>query len=336
LQTLTRIDFLILIVFMFHQPVSHMSTLAPQFPSVTQTPRDSKTPQMTSHRDGSNLAQLTPRQRSSSFMPSPVCDDPGELNLPLSTGDVICVKGSVEGIMRLGATGGYMGHVLLVLAPPVGVQRNSVEAAPYKYVWPRNARMLWVVRTGESCRDAEGFHETDLLLHVDRTGHVLIIGEVTNRGEESEDLIQYEIPAKAQLFCCPSDLRSHCRLSSMNEVLDQIRNREASWSWGTAVRAFLFSADVSEGWDPDANLKDIKKCWQSAPICTSVVIIFWQQYMCKLAHLDGDSHAMDWILEWMPVKADRTLPGELLSTMERCGWEVIDCIGESRNRARSV
>jgi len=278
--------------------------------------------------------QLPSRPRSSSFRPPPVTDATSELTLPLSAGDVICVKGNAEGITRLGATGGYMGHVLLVLSPPVGVRRNSVEAVQYKYIWPHNARTLWVVRTGESCRDAEGFHETDLLLYMDKAGKILIIGEVS-LGDESRDLYQYEKPATAQLFRCPPDLRSHCRLDIMYKVLAEMRDREANWSWGTAVRAFLFSADVSEGRDSDEMLTNIKKCWQSNPICTTVVIIFWQQYMCKLADLVGDSHAMDWILQWMPVKADRALPGELLSTMERCGWEVIDSIKDGRTRAHS-
>jgi hypothetical protein len=191
--------------------------------------------------------------------------------------------------------------------------------------------MLWIVQTGESCRTAEGFQETEMLLYVDRKGHILIVGEVTH----NRNLIQYDKPAKVQLFCCPPELRSHCSLDTMNDVLAQVRDRQASWSWGTAVRAFLFSADVSESRDSDDVMKEIKRSWKSDPICTSVVIVFWQRYMCRLAEAHEDSHAMDWILQWMPVKADRTLPGELLSTMEKCGWEVIEVIEEGKNRARS-
>jgi hypothetical protein len=117
----------------------------------------------------------------------------------------------------------------------------------------------------------------------------------------------------------------------MTRIVMQMRNREASWSWGTAVRAFLLSADVSDGVD----LETIKKCWKSDPICTSVVISFWQRYMCKLADSIPDADAMDWILEWMPIMADRALPGELMSKMEKCGWIVMDSLQEGRNRAHS-
>jgi hypothetical protein len=218
-----------------------------------------------------------------------------------------------------------MGHVLLVLSPPLVVQRNSAEARIYQNIWPRNAKMVWIVETGEACRTAEGFKEAQLLIYVDARGQIMIFGEVS---QEDLSLHEYESPTQAQLFCCPPELREQCRLEDMTRIVMQMRNREASWSWGTAVRAFLLSADVSD----DADLESIKRCWKSDPICTSVVITFWQRYMCKLADSLPDGDAMDWILEWMPLMADRALPGELMSTMERCGWIVMDSIQESKNR----
>jgi hypothetical protein len=307
----------------------------PQVSSFAQKTSASGTTQLTNLHDPSHSKSLTPmtlQQRSASFMPPPVCDAPGDLTLPLSAGDVICVKGDADGITRLGATGGFMGHVLLVVSPPMGIQRNSVEAIQYHNMWPRNTRMLWIVQTGESSRQSEGFQETDLIMCVNRKGQILIIGE---HAQDQKGLLRYDKPTPAQLFCCPPELRAHCRLDMMYEVLAQLRNREANWSWGTAVRAFLFSADVSADKDSDDMLEEIKHCWNSDPICTSIVIIFWQQYMCKLADYHEDGHAMDWILQWMPVKADRALPGELLSTMQKCGWDVIDTIDEGKNRASS-
>jgi hypothetical protein len=123
----------------------------------------------------------------------------------------------------------------------------------------------------------------------------------------------------------------------MQEVLEKMRSSDASWSWSTAVRAFLFSADVSEDHESSANsMREIRACWKSDPICTSVVIVFWQKYLCKLAELHTGSDAMDWILRWMPVKADRALPGELLSAMERCGWIVVETLQQNRVRASSI
>jgi hypothetical protein len=240
------------------------------------------------------------------------------------------VKGNADGITRLGATGGFMGHVLLVMSPPVGIQKNSVEAETYRLMWPQNARMLFRVRTGESSRGSEGFHETEVLMYVNRRGQILICGEVGGK-----NLIQYETPVRAQIFCCPAELRAYCRLDIMYEVLAQMRDIEASWSWGTAVRAFLFSADVSEDKDSDDMLEEIQRAWKSDPICTSVIIIFWQQYICRLADIEEDCHPMDWILQWMPLRADRALPGDLLSTMQKCGWDVIDYVDAAKARAGS-
>jgi hypothetical protein len=254
------------------------------------------------------------QQRSASF------------DLPLSTGDVICIKGRADQVTRLGATGGYMGHVLLVLAPPVGLQRNSAEAMTYLNIWPRNTRTMWIVKTGESCRAAEGFKETELLMHIDERGQFMIVGE-----QDASVLYKHDSPAKAQLFCCPPELREQCNSKDMNNILKQMRNREGNWSWGTAVRAFLLSADVSDGDD----FETIKMAWKSDPICTSVVISFWQRYLCKLADTLPDEDAMDWIRDWMPVMADRALPGELMSTMEKCGWTVLDSMHEGRNRCYS-
>merc|ERR1712146_658240 len=62
--------------------------------------------------------------------------------------------------------------------------------------------------------------------------------------------------------------------------------------------------------------------WESAPICTSIVTAFWQRYLCKFAHATGQCEA-NLILKWMPLKADRVLPGELVDTMQKCGWMLV-------------
>eukprot|EP00439_Symbiodinium_sp_Y106_P035215 s275_g4.t1 len=140
-------------------------------------------------------------------------------------------------------------------------------------------------------------------------------------------------------------------------------------------------------------LEGVKKCWESAPICTSVVINFWQRYLEKLAchsfllqpdpslgagfnpgdkisywdlscgtwvngfvkervvdgqgdvavayHLDIKpsanpqyvrrrlneetvaTKAVDMIRRYVPLKADRALPGDLMRSMQRCYWSCI-------------
>jgi len=111
-----------------------------------------------------------------------------------------------------------------------------------------------------------------------------------------------------------------------------MRNHQASWSWSTAMRAVLLSANIpSYNSSHACTLDDIRECWLSDPICTSVVIVFWQRYLCQFAEEynkmmshQAPTDALDWIYQYMPLKADRTLPGDLLSTLSRSGWAVID------------
>jgi hypothetical protein len=249
----------------------------------------------------------------------------------LSPGDVLFVEASdPRGIMRLGQTGGAMGHVLLVAAPPRGVSMNSPEGVLLQNVWPApNVRMLWIVPTMESCRAQEGFHETEYFVYIDGMGQILFQGE--NAFGEDDPLTKYVEPQIVQVFQSPRKLRENFRPQIMHNVLNAMRDRQASWSWSTAVRAFLFSAEMQhrESSQQDT-LNDIRKCWLTDPICTSVVIVFWQRYLCELAAEQNAMHnqnqsstALDWIMAWMPLKADRSLPGDLLNSLETCGWNYV-------------
>jgi len=58
----------------------------------------------------------------------------------------------------------------------------------------------------------------------------------------------------------------------------------ASWSHVTVARAILTSAtltSLSES-KPEQTLELVRSCWKREPICTSVVITFWQRYLCEL------------------------------------------------------
>lgn len=283
---------------------------------------------------------LVQRYRSQPNMGTQSLDAfPGQrLDLALSPGDVLCVQGTPGGIMRLGATGGYQGHVLLVTAPPRGVQKHTAEAIQFQAVWPEDhdVRVLWRVRTLESTRNEEGFHESDHLLYVEeKTGRILVVAE-----EHCNQFNKFVQPERVDIWQCPSNLRKCFRIDIMNNVLEDMRQNEASWSWSTAVRAFLFSAEVSENSHKASMLQDIQQCWGAEPICSSLIVVFWQRYLCGLADLYNaipgrlsaeveagitiaEVDALDWILEWMPLKGDRALPGELLSTMQQCGWVLV-------------
>jgi hypothetical protein len=241
----------------------------------------------------------------------------------MGPGDVICIEGTAGGaaggLMRLGASGGFMGHVILVIATPRGVMRNSEEALQFQQVWPQhhNVRTLWLVRTLESTRSVEGYHESEHLMYVDeRTGRIMTVGE-----ELQNQFIKFEHPERVSVWQCPPALRKDFQIGIMHSVLAQMKQHESNWSWGTAVRAFLLSAEVSNS-AASTSIREIQQCWSAEPICSSLVVVFWQRYLCQLADM-FNSDALDWILRWMPLKSDRALPGELLSTMQQHEWVLV-------------
>merc|ERR1719456_2026072 len=113
----------------------------------------------------------------------------------LSPGDVLCVQGErATGITRLGAVGGYMGHVMLVTGPLRCVQKQDKQAIRFGNVWPNSVEELWLVRTTESTRDEEGVHETDHILYVDDLGQMCALAE-----DRENLLVRFEGTAHVQV-----------------------------------------------------------------------------------------------------------------------------------------
>merc|ERR1719446_531474 len=147
-------------------------------------------------------------------------------------------------MMQLGATGGFMGHVLLVLGYPRRVSKGTPEGYPYTHMWPADyeCQTMWIVSTMESTRKIEGFHQSDYLLFIDEySGRIFALGE-----ERQHTLLKFDSPEPVECWTCPSDLRIGFRLDIMHQALNEMRHSEENWSWATAVRAFLFSARVSD------------------------------------------------------------------------------------------
>lgn len=245
-------------------------------------------------------------------------------------GDLLCVKGSADNITSIGANGGFMGHVMLVTSEPRVIRYDTEEAIEYGNLWPRvggeSASVLFIIPSMESCRSEEGFYESEYLLYIDEVDRIRLLGE-----RRPEGLQRFERADKVIVFHGPPALRKNIKPYLMEESLEAMRDsRQGSWSWGTAIRAYLFSADIEENaWSSrDAALEDIQQCWKADPICTSLIIIFWQRYICALADEwnemrwphEPKKHAFDMICEWIPLKADRALPADMVNTLERCGW----------------
>eukprot|EP00427_Karlodinium_veneficum_P024813 CAMPEP_0169119356 /NCGR_PEP_ID=MMETSP1015-20121227/31511_1 /TAXON_ID=342587 /ORGANISM="Karlodinium micrum, Strain CCMP2283" /LENGTH=334 /DNA_ID=CAMNT_0009182227 /DNA_START=208 /DNA_END=1212 /DNA_ORIENTATION=+ len=256
----------------------------------------------------------------------------------VTVGDVLCIKGSREGLNRLGANGGFMGHVLLVVAPIRVVSRASEQGAYWRNLWPSDdVEELWVVAVMEICRAHEGIYETEYLIFADESGRLLLHGEAAYTGR----LMKFDNREPIEVFQSPAKLRNHLREHIVDGVLAEMRCDQTSWSWSTAIRAFLLSADMpTDGENSlDGGMQAIEECWHQAPICTSLVIVFWQRYLCSLAeecnetrrldHGQPEINALDWIHEFIPLKSDRALPGDLLSTLYQCGWNLITNVSQA-------
>jgi len=199
-------------------------------------------------------------------------------------------------------------------------------------VWPSGVDKIWAVKTMESTRDIEGLHEAYSLIYVDpATQNICMLGQEDHEGHvyvTNGELIEVWQP--------PAELRSQFKMSVMFEVAADMRNAQASWSFGTAVRAVFLSAQMAGAGDKRQIMADIQSSWTVDPICTSVVIVFWQRYLCKIAQLRNivslgtaqsalthdqiEAEAVELIRRYMPLKADRGLPGDLQSAMTACGW----------------
>lgn len=235
-------------------------------------------------------------------------------------GDVLFVKGGVQ-FQTIGANGGFMGHVLLALSSPQRVDAGSDMAVSLRAVWPKDAECIWRVHTVESTRSASGLHQAEMLIHMDKLTHCLwLVGELSL---DHSDLAKVDSEA-VQVWQSPPALRERLRPELVTATLKDMGAHAAEWSLATAARAVLFSGSRCEGLKKSEVLKGARACWRSKPICTSIVIVFWQRYLCKFAQLDAsEGDAAELIQKWMPLKADRTLPGTLQAVLKECNWSII-------------
>jgi hypothetical protein len=253
-----------------------------------------------------------------------------ELDRVLGPGDVLVSK-SVGNVMQVGTMGGYFGHVMLVTGTTRRILKGSPQAFDYQSVWPDDVDVLWAVPFVECTREVHGLHKAVLLVRVDTNdGRIIAVAEECPASEELCLCEGDEIEA----FQSPSDLRqliNSCehRADLLSEVLAEMMKdmRHSKWSELTAVKAALMSSALDRNYEGMKALQQVHESWDESPICTTVVIAFWQRYLCKLApyvHFghsqEATKRAVDLIHRWMPIRADRSLPGDLVKVMEETGW----------------
>mmetsp|Transcript_99258 Transcript_99258/g.173356 ORF Transcript_99258/g.173356 Transcript_99258/m.173356 type:complete len:251 (+) Transcript_99258:2-754(+) len=236
---------------------------------------------------------------------------------------------------RIGGAGGMFGHVLLATAAPRCIQKHTLEASEFLDVWPAGkVREIYQVPIIESTRSTEGIHETSLLLYVKpQSGKVLLIGEVDKKGTIAT--FENEHPEEIEVWQCPPELRDASCRDLKEAVLEEMKENQANWSWYTAVRAFLLPAaaesqpsGLTAQSDQQQFLSEVQECWKGAPICSSLPVIFWQRYLLKLSQSGRASDqvlkkmsSIELIKTYMPLKSDRSLPGDLLQFLQASGWK---------------
>jgi len=274
------------------------------------------------------------------------------LDCMIAVGDVVAMSHGNQ-MSQVGAAGGMFGHVLLVTAMPLCIKKHTPEGSEFLGIWPPDkVQEIFQVPVIECTRSTEGIHETSALLYVDAHSHrIILLGNV----EENGIIFAYESHEReaVELWKSPPELRD-CSCRDLKEaVVRDMKENQANWSWYTAMRAFLLPAGMENQHllspaqitsDRQELLKEVEECWRSAPICSSLPIIFWQRYLCKLSQSGrapegtlAKMSAIDMIVAYMPLKSDRTLPGELLRFLHKSGWTLIQQVhAAQRTRASSV
>lgn len=249
----------------------------------------------------------------------------------LCPGDVLVVGGG-GALLQIGAIGGYFGHVILATAPARCIEAGSMSARELQSVWPQGVMQLWEVPFVESTRAVGGLHEGNLLLYVEQpSGTIKIAAEISRDGScypcESEPVELWQSPLQLREL-----IRKNSSQALVAETLSEMRKEMAfsNWSELTAVKAALMGSSLDRNAENTKALAMIRDSWNAMPICTSVAIVFWQRLLCKLAPLLNfgaqqslSDLSLSLIHKWMPVRADRSLPNDMLTALSKSGWEQI-------------
>lgn len=238
----------------------------------------------------------------------------GGHNATIFPGDVLNIRSRYHPMTRLGGSGGFMGHVLLAVseARPVRPRSNVGQEFQEFFADDRtgDTPSLYSVSIVECARERPGISQSVLVLHINSEGTIRVVGE------DDGELVRYDEPEELLIWQSPAQFRSkeHFNRDVMHQVLRDMRAHQHSWSWSTAIRSFLWSRSAAP-----TTMKEIQTSWRAEPICTSVIVVFWQQYLQRIAQIEHED-PLQWILTNIPLKSDRVLPGELLQCLMSHGW----------------
>lgn len=228
------------------------------------------------------------------------------------------------------------------MKPAEHVTRDSDEAQALQAIWPPGERSLWIVQTVESTRGEKGLHRADMLLKVEvPSGKLHMVAEA----RLDRSLVSPTSNEEVHLWRSPRGMQAMLQPAVVEEVLHAMALHQSNWSFATAARAVLLPGRRLSN-HAGSFLEEMRECWDAEPICTSVVISFWQRYICQVADrasrgivsvqtevesasraasgspvcAAGNLDVEELIMKWMPLKADGVLPRELLRILGNCGW----------------
>jgi hypothetical protein len=163
-----------------------------------------------------------------------------------------------------------------------------------------------------------------------KNGEAMFVADMPHGSNEFE--IADPIPVKLLLHPFrPGHLGPPLDLSMFRQSVEECAVGSKAWSLKTAAKGMTrrrkatYVMNDSKYPDPESRvelLDEIHKRWQGKPICTSVIIMVWQRYLEMAAGggPDAPDLAAQYILRFMPLWSDSTLPSGLLKELSMCNW----------------
>lgn len=117
---------------------------------------------------------------------------------------------------------------------------------------------------------------------------------------------------------------------AFGKAVTHLSQTSKTWSLATALRSLSSTNEVINAapYLEDSNaraklFKDLSQSWDTPPICSSVVVKVWQCYFLYACGAERTDAAVQYILQYMPLRCDLALPSQVVQALSRCGWIVM-------------
>mmetsp|Transcript_24068 Transcript_24068/g.60068 ORF Transcript_24068/g.60068 Transcript_24068/m.60068 type:complete len:358 (+) Transcript_24068:85-1158(+) len=164
-----------------------------------------------------------------------------------------------------------------------------------------------------------------------RNPHHDTAGLLADMPPESDELhmVEQAIPTKVMLHPFrPEQGGPEFHEEVFETVITSAADESKKYGKFTAVRSVISGLRDSEVIHAEAFpdkgelLNKLHKSWQARPICASVAIKCWQQYLMSIAH--SKEEGVDHILTYMPHWCHKSTPSSMVANLTQHGWVVLD------------